>query len=108
MLLCRQVRNPDAIGMRRTRYNTPTAFWVDRVYRFARDEEIDLNELRVRLRRMTDDDLLRHQQGSDVSVAVPNRQRFNVVLPLLLALERLCLRLSENQVTASGQPGDGT
>jgi hypothetical protein len=41
------------------RYNTPTAFWVDRMYRFARDEEIDLNELRTWLRKMTDEDLLR-------------------------------------------------
>ena len=45
--------------MRRTRYNTPTAFWVDRMYRFARNEEIDLNELRARLRKMSDEDLLR-------------------------------------------------
>ena len=29
------------------------------MYRFARDEEIDLNELRARLRKMTDEDLLR-------------------------------------------------
>jgi hypothetical protein len=29
------------------------------LYRFARDEEIDLDELRARLRKMTDDDLLR-------------------------------------------------
>jgi hypothetical protein len=29
------------------------------MYRFARDEEIDLDELRTRLRKMTDEDLLR-------------------------------------------------
>ena len=29
------------------------------MYRFARDEEIDLDELRSRLRKMTDQDLLR-------------------------------------------------
>ena len=45
--------------MRRTRYNTPTAFWVDRMYRFARNEEIDLRELRAWLRKMSDEDLLR-------------------------------------------------
>ena len=28
------------------------------MYRFARNEEIDLEELRARLRKMTDDDLL--------------------------------------------------
>jgi hypothetical protein len=31
----------------------------DRMYRFARDEAIDLDELRTRLRKMTDADLLR-------------------------------------------------
>ena len=30
-----------------------------RLYRFARDEDLDLEELRARLRKMTDDDLLR-------------------------------------------------
>ena len=29
------------------------------MYRFARDEAIDLDELRTRLRKMTDDDFLR-------------------------------------------------
>ena len=29
------------------------------MYRFARNEEIDLDELRTRLRKMTDEDLLR-------------------------------------------------
>jgi hypothetical protein len=29
------------------------------MYRFARNEEIDLEELRTRLRKMTDEDLLR-------------------------------------------------
>jgi hypothetical protein len=29
------------------------------MYRFARDDEIDLDELRTRLRKMTDEDLLR-------------------------------------------------
>ena len=29
------------------------------MYRFARDEEIDLDKLRARLRRMSDEDLLR-------------------------------------------------
>lgn len=33
------------------------------MYRFACDEEIDLDELRTRLPRMTDDDLLRPRFG---------------------------------------------
>jgi hypothetical protein len=44
-------------------------FEEGRVYRFARDEGIDLEELRTRLRKMTDEDLLRLGEGSSVHVS---------------------------------------
>jgi hypothetical protein len=58
------------------RYNTPTQIpEVDSVYRFARDEEIDLTELRTRLRKMTDEDLLRFGKrlGSCAGTSRPGR-----------------------------------
>jgi hypothetical protein len=61
--------------MRRTRHNTPTAFWVDRVYRFARNEEIDLDELRTRLRKMTDEDLLCFGKAARFVVRKESRRR---------------------------------